>query len=1284
MKRIFTLWTFLLCFVGGVFAGQVTLFEADFTQSPWAGYSWTGYSWSEAGEYNGIYASAECSISSDGVMTYIAGGNMSSSRFCAVRVSGVNKTLKITFTLDNQKSKIRYNVGEDLDITMATAGSKIADLTGTQTVDYTMTGTGTDAVVYFGQGSSSYTSGLMGIKITTSDGTDEPVVVLDMPTFVVDGISYESGATVTGLKTGQPVTINVADGQYIYSNWSGSEGKPKGDYYKNGGVKGQTTYNALTSSGGKRVLYAVAGDTEDASGNSSDLAYLIFTDVTAADPTITVGLSGFEIIPGNTQDKIYYTTDGSDPTSSSTLYSGPFLIKDTGSDVTIKAIAYDKNDANPSGITEMTIHSISELEVPGTVIWSSDEAQTVDWGSGKSVVIPAESFADVKVGDVLNIGVLGAPADAAPDNWTYQVALQEASTWKNIESGEPLKYAGDYVHSFVITGDMLKLLQAYGLGLNGTVYNVKKVAVKSTYSGSEESIWVDDFTISGWNFITIMPEHFANANDFAGVAAGQIIRINGAPTSEANLVLHYQGPETSWAWTDFTDVDVNSCATETGYDIPVTEEMATKLKENRLIIQGDGGVQVTSIELLPAPIIEGPTVVDIKVSPSGDISQAVADEIQAVTDAGNIVGDITIELSKGTSYTISSTISGPGNIIINGNGATIDASGLSDPVITLNGGTTFAPKADGTESDHVLVENVTIKDVTITGQKGALLRDAQKSLVETVTIENSVIEMPAAGKNVLDFNSKGYAGKVIVKNSTIWSAGKNTGFFAQYGSRPKNVNGDLLQEFDFENSTIVNIANGKNFNDLKQNGTAQNVYTIKNNIFSDCGKAGQVVVGFNKGQNSATPVWDVDGNTFLLDGADNSAAEISKAGQKNGEDIVKNCLTGDPEFADAANGDFTVGAATDQAEFKTGDPRWLVPFDGGEADPTALLSEIDEATKLLKYSMNYYDENNDESPNTEGKALVDAIRNAQSLTQSTTPEKVVIWEGEFTAGAWDAAALRFSDTEGKNFPFISDEVYNSLKTLIVDVKDATDGCTARVMNGWWSTVYQDNVSVTPGEWEIEITEDMAADCAKTGKGFDLNLLLINGSATFTSVYYIEGGANQKQMEKALAALQQAEINYANALMEYELLESEEILAGADPADEFAAELLRLYNTQDIVRADYWNQPKNIKNYADELDKAQKAYLRNALNELLPTAEAFADNPDVSMALDTAKKALEGDSSEDLFDALYGLIDALDTATDIRGVEADKTDAPVYNMAGQRVGKNVKGIVIKNGRKIIRR
>ena len=468
---------------------------------------------------------------------------------------------------------------------------------------------------------------------------------------------------------------------------------------------------------------------------------------------------------------------------------------------------------------------------------------------------------------------------------------------------------------------------------------------------------------------------------------------------------------------------------------------------------------------------------------------------------------------------------------------------------------------------------MTVKDVIIKGMKDALVKDAQKSLVETVTIDNSVIEMPAAGKNVLDFNGKGYAGKVIVKNSTIWSTGKNTGFFAQYGSRPKNVNGDLLQEFDFENSTIVNIANGKNFCDLKQNGTAQNVYTIKNNIFSDCGKAaGQVVVGFNKGQTSATPVWDVEGNTFFWDGADVSEAETSKAGQKDGEDIVKNSLTTDPEFVDAANGDFTVGEATEQAELETGDPRWLVPFDGGEVDNSALLSEIEEAKKLLGYDFAYYDKNTDDP----GKALVDAIRSAEDVAENAT--------------------------------------------------------------------------------------------------------------------------SQKKIDKAVESLKEAEMTYANTVLENEIAESESLLALADEDDDLAKSLAEAVETAKGVLADDTSVPADKLAWANMLDNYQKEWLAAQLTEKVDEANSLLGSEEpktetgktLKEAADAGQAELDNpmNTSESLTDAYVTLVAALEAykadPTAIRGIEADETDAPVYNMAGQRVSSHAKGIVIKNGKKIIRK
>ena len=87
--------------------------------------------------------------------------------------------------------------------------------------------------------------------------------------------------------------------------------------------------------------------------------------------------------------------------------------------------------------------------------------------------------------------------------------------------------------------------------------------------------------------------------------------------------------------------------------------------------------------------------------------------------------------------------------------------------------------------------------------------------------------------------------------------------------------------------------------------------------------------------------------------------------------------------------------------------------------------------------------------------------------------------------------------------------------------------------------------------------------------------------------------------------------------------------------------------------------------------------------MLPEAQAVSSNPDVKKAIDAANNALENESSEGLFDALNGLLDALKTATGIRGVEAAETDAPVYNMAGQRVSKHSKGVVIKNGKKYLK-
>ena len=115
----------------------------------------------------------------------------------------------------------------------------------------------------------------------------------------------------------------------------------------------------------------------------------------------------------------------------------------------------------------------------------------------------------------------------------------------------------------------------------------------------------------------------------------------------------------------------------------------------------------------------------------------------------------------------------------------------------------------------------------------------------------------------------------------------------------------------------------------------------------------------------------------------------------------------------------------------------------------------------------------------------------------------------FKPGAWDAAAMRFSSTEGAHLPTIPDEVYDGLKTLIFDVSDVTPDFDLKVMNGWWSNTYYDHVKWVDGLNELQITPTMARECAKKyvnedpAGGKDLDLMLYSGSMTLKAVYYEE-------------------------------------------------------------------------------------------------------------------------------------------------------------------------------------
>ena len=106
-----------------------------------------------------------------------------------------------------------------------------------------------------------------------------------------------------------------------------------------------------------------------------------------------------------------------------------------------------------------------------------------------------------------------------------------------------------------------------------------------------------------------------------------------------------------------------------------------------------------------------------------------------------------------------------------------------------------------------------------------------------------------------------------------------------------------------------------------------------------------------------------------------------------------------------------------------------------------------------------------------------------------------------TLEPWDSTDGRFNDLEGDNFPTLSDGVYFGHKTLIFDIVAIEGNPKMRVMNGWWSATYADNVPMSVDLWELPITEAIANDCAQGGLGRDLVIMMLEGKITIKSVYY---------------------------------------------------------------------------------------------------------------------------------------------------------------------------------------
>lgn len=199
-----------------------------------------------------------------------------------------------------------------------------------------------------------------------------------------------------------------------------------------------------------------------------------------------------------------------------------------------------------------------------------------------------------------------------------------------------------------------------------------------------------------------------------------------------------------------------------------------------------------------------------------------------------------------------------------------------------------------------------------------------------LTVDDCLVSISAAGTTFIAFNGQGWIKDLTFSNSTIYYTVPGTAHFVQMrGRTPSNFSGSgwstSLRKMN--NCTFYRIGtNNRFFNNVIGSNNAAFTLEMQNTIFADCvvssasgtegvfrricnaGNYGNVnyTLRYNTYYYSAVPGGFLDYDTSDDNGRDHSGTAIKVA----------------PQFADAANGDFTL-RSQEHITNRCGDPRWL-------------------------------------------------------------------------------------------------------------------------------------------------------------------------------------------------------------------------------------------------------------------------------------------------------------------------------------------------------------------------
>lgn len=241
------------------------------------------------------------------------------------------------------------------------------------------------------------------------------------------------------------------------------------------------------------------------------------------------------------------------------------------------------------------------------------------------------------------------------------------------------------------------------------------------------------------------------------------------------------------------------------------------------------------------------------------------------------------------------------------------------PMILLDKNPTTTPVGSNA---YYHIPSITINNVKATDLKHCIFYDNNtKYCVVDFKITNSILKLATgqvSNEALISFQSGG-AKDFTVENSTIYGNNAIAKYFLRYNnsSRIDRYGFDQPTDtwsFTYTNNTFYGllIADGQwgNYNGIVGKAT-QGIITVNKNIWYNCDpqtirrlQHSKKFTDFNENSTMAD-------NTFWKDGP------LDQGDYGNQSD-----LTSEPIFADAAEGDFTLGAC-EQKTKGCGDPRWL-------------------------------------------------------------------------------------------------------------------------------------------------------------------------------------------------------------------------------------------------------------------------------------------------------------------------------------------------------------------------